>query len=74
MPNKRYERRELTHKWEDIRPLLKDSAHVTYEIIRPVVLFGVSPKECAEETGVSKSSIIATLGARRSGMACHHSL
>ncbi len=27
MPKKRYERRELTHKWEDFRPLLKDSAH-----------------------------------------------
>src|SRR6266849_3175492 len=57
MPNNRYERRELTHNWDEIRPLLKDSAHITYEIIRPVLLFGVSPKERAEETGMSKSSI-----------------
>src|SRR6266567_8585405 len=57
MPKKRYERRELSHNWEDIRPLLKDSAQITYEVIRPVVLFGVSPKERAEETGISKSSI-----------------
>jgi hypothetical protein len=48
----RYERRELSHDWEDIRPLLKDSALITYEVIRPVVVFGVSPKECAEETGM----------------------
>jgi transposase len=57
MPKTRYERRELSHKWEDIHPLLKDSAQITYEVIRPVVLFGVSPKERAEETGLSKSSI-----------------
>jgi glycerol-3-phosphate dehydrogenase len=44
MPKQRYSRRELTHSWEEIRPLLKDSAQITYEIIRPVVLFGVSPK------------------------------
>src|SRR5258708_2476342 len=53
----KYERRELSHNWEDIRPLLKDTAQITYEIIRPVLLFGVSPKERAEETGMSKSSI-----------------
>jgi len=53
----RYERRELSHDWNDIRPLLKDSTQITYEVIRPVLLFGVSPKERAEETGISKSSI-----------------
>jgi len=57
MPKQRYSRRELTHSWEEIRPLLKDSAQITYEIIRPVVLFGVSPKERSEETGMSKSAI-----------------
>jgi hypothetical protein len=45
MPKHRYSRCELTHNWEDIHPLLKDSAQITYEIIRPVVLFGVSPKK-----------------------------
>ncbi len=57
MPKNRYERRELTHSWEDIRPLLKDSTQTTYEIIRPVLLFGISPKERSAETGMSKSSI-----------------
>jgi hypothetical protein len=36
MPNNRYERREPSHNWGDIRPLLKDSAQITYEIIRPI--------------------------------------
>ena len=53
----KYERRELSHNWEDIRSLLKDSIQITYEVIRPVLLFGVSPKERSEETGISKSSI-----------------
>jgi putative transposase len=57
MPKNRYPRRELSHNWDDIRPLLKDSTQITYEIIRPVILFGVSPKERSEETGMSKSSI-----------------
>lgn len=53
----KYERCELSHNWDEIRPLLKDSAQITYETIRPILLFGVSPKERAEETGMSKSSI-----------------
>ena len=57
MPKNRYPRRELSHNWDEIRPLLKDSTQITYEIIRPVILFGVSPKERSEETGMSKSSI-----------------
>lgn len=57
MPKNRYPRRELSHNWDDIRPLLKDSTQITYEIIRPVILFGQTPKERSEETGMSKSSI-----------------
>jgi hypothetical protein len=37
MPKRRYEQREPTHDWQH-RPLLKDTAQITYEIIRPVVL------------------------------------
>src|SRR5437660_4213835 len=57
MPKQRYERREPTHDWSQIRPLLKDPTQIQYEILRPIVLFGVSPKERAAETGVSKSSL-----------------
>ncbi len=38
MPTHRYQRREPTHDWQQIRPLLKDQAQVTYELIRPVIL------------------------------------
>jgi putative transposase len=59
MPKQRYGRREPTHEWSQIRPLLKDPIQLQYEILRPIVLFGVGPKERAEETGVSKSSLYA---------------
>ncbi len=59
MPKQRYERREPTHEWSQIRPLLKDPVQIQYEILRPVVLFGVSPKERATETGVSKTTLYA---------------
>jgi hypothetical protein len=45
MPKRRYERREPTHDWQQIRPLLKDMAQINYEVIRPVVLWGQTPME-----------------------------
>jgi putative transposase len=57
MPKQRYERREPTHEWSQIRPLLKDPMQIQYEILRPIVLFGVSPQERAVETGVSKTTL-----------------
>ncbi|MBA2679588.1 MAG: helix-turn-helix domain-containing protein [Ktedonobacteraceae bacterium] len=59
MPKQRYERREPTHDWSQIRPLLKDPIQIQYEILRPIVLFGISPQERAAETGISKSSLYA---------------
>jgi transposase InsO family protein len=57
MPKRRYESREPTHEWQQIRPLLKDTVQMTYEIIRPVLLWGQTPKERGEETGVSPRTI-----------------
>lgn len=57
MPKRRYESHEPTHDWEQIRPLLKDTAQITYEIIRPVILWGQTPKERGEETGMSARTI-----------------
>ena len=57
MPKRRYERREPTHEWSQIRPHLKDAAQIKYELIRPVILFGVSAKERAAETGEPRSTI-----------------
>lgn len=57
MPKRRYELREPTHEWSQIRPHLKDAAQIKYELIRPVILFGVSAKERAAETGEPRSTI-----------------
>ena len=35
MPKRRYEQREPTHDWQQIRPFLKDFAQITYEVIGP---------------------------------------
>ena len=40
-----------------IRPLLKDSAQIKYELIRPVILWGVNVKERAAETGEPRTTI-----------------
>jgi hypothetical protein len=49
MPKHRYQRREPTHDWQQIRPLLKDQVQITYAVIRPVILFGVNPTERSDE-------------------------
>jgi putative transposase len=57
MPKRRYEHREPTHEWLQIRPHLKDMAQIKYELIRPVILWGVSAKERAIETREPRSTI-----------------
>ena len=57
MPKRRYERREPSHDWQQIQPLLKDPAQIQYEILRLVVLWGQTPKERGAETGVSPRTI-----------------
>ncbi len=57
MPKRRYERQTPTHEWSQIRPLLKDAAQIKYELIRPVILWGVNVKERAAETGEPRSTI-----------------
>lgn len=57
MPTRRYAQHEPTHEWQRIRPLLHDAAQLTYEIIRPIVLFGTSATERAAETGMARRTI-----------------
>ena len=57
MPRQRFERHEPTHDWRQLRSLLKDSAQITYEIIRPVILGWETPKERSAETGMPKRTI-----------------
>jgi hypothetical protein len=57
MPRHRYEHREPTHDWQQLRTLLKDPTQLTYEVIRPVILGWETPKERAAETGVASRTI-----------------
>src|SRR2546423_13658021 len=57
MPRQRFERHESTHDWHQLRSLLKDSAQITYEIIRPVILGWETPKERSAETGMPQRTI-----------------
>jgi hypothetical protein len=38
MSKRRSEHREPTHDWQQIQPLLKDTAQINDEVIRPVIL------------------------------------
>lgn len=53
---------EPTHDWQQIRSLLKDAAQIDYEVIRPVILWGQTPKERGMETGVSPRTCAGYLG------------
>src|SRR5258706_10276390 len=57
MPKQRFERNAPTHKWQQLRPLLKDPTQLTYEIIRPVILGWETPKERSVETGMPQRTI-----------------
>ncbi len=57
MPKQRFERNAPTHKWQQLRPLLKDPTQLTYEIIRPVILGWETPKERSAETGMPQRTI-----------------
>ena len=57
MPKRRYVRREPSHEWPQVQPLLTDPAQIQYEIIRPILLWGMTPKERGAETGVSPRTI-----------------
>jgi Integrase core domain. len=57
MPKRRYQRREPTQDWQQLRLLLKDSAQITYELIRPVILWGQTPKERGKETDMSPRTV-----------------
>src|SRR5260370_35289438 len=57
MPKQRFERNAPTHKWQQLRPLLKDPTQLTYEIIRPVILGWATPKERSMETGMPQRTI-----------------
>ena len=57
MANRRLARIIPTDSWPELQPLLLFPDQEVYEVIRPVVLFGFTPLERAQETGVSARSI-----------------
>ena len=52
MPYRKRPRIEPTEDWSQLRLPLAWPEQVGYELIRPVVLFGLSPGERAKQTGV----------------------
>src|SRR5215208_5700070 len=48
---------EPTDDWHQIALLVREPGQRSYELIRPVVLFGQSPAERAAETGLSERSV-----------------
>jgi DNA-directed RNA polymerase specialized sigma24 family protein len=57
MANRRRARIIPTDSWPELQPLLLFPDQEDYEVIRPVVLFGFTPLERSQETGVSARSI-----------------
>ena len=51
MPKQRYQQKAPTHDWQQIRPLLNDPAHITYEMLRYVIVWGEALKERAAVDG-----------------------
>src|SRR5688572_19823614 len=57
MANRRRARIIPTEYWPELQPLLLFPDQEAYEVIRPVVLFGFTPLERSQETGVSARTI-----------------
>ncbi len=53
----RGERIEPTHEWRQLEFRVRSDGQRTYELIRPVVLFGHSPAERAAETGAAARTL-----------------
>lgn len=52
MPLRKRPRIEPTEDWSQLQLRIVWPEQVTYELIRPVVLFGFSPAERAKQTGI----------------------
>jgi len=68
MPKRRHERHEPTHEWQQIQLLLKDTAQINYEVIRPLWtprrlmldVFGqskVSKKRAERQTSLEQANL-----------------
>jgi hypothetical protein len=57
MPPRKRTKVEPTDGWEQLKLLIDTPEQLTYELIRPVVLFGRSPAQRARETGTASRTI-----------------
>src|SRR5690349_18096220 len=57
MPARQRQRIEPTDEWQQLELLARAPGQRTYELIRPVVLFGRSPAERAAETGAAERTL-----------------
>lgn len=62
MPSRKRAKIEPTEDWNQLQLRFVSPEQVSYELIRPVVLFGRSPAERALETGVSRRTIYRKAG------------
>src|SRR5258708_30428018 len=57
MPPHKRSKVEPTDDWEQLKLLVDPPEQLSYELIRPVVLFGRSPAQRAKETGTAQRTI-----------------
>jgi len=57
VPVPKRERVEPTEDWQQLRLLVGSPAQETYELLRPIVLFGMPPAERAEQTGLAERTV-----------------
>ena len=57
MPRATRQRREPTDDWQQLQLLTRFPEQLTYELIRPVVLFGHAPAERARQTGAPQRTL-----------------
>jgi putative transposase len=63
MPKAKRERRERTDNWEQIQRWCQFPEQRLYESIRPVTLYGMTPAEQAQETGMAQQTLRRTADA-----------
>ncbi len=57
MPPTKRTQRDATEDWEQLRLYVASPQQETYELLRPIVLFGRTPAERARETGVAERTL-----------------
>ncbi len=62
MPAPRRAKSEPTEDWSQLQRRFTWPEQASYELIRPVVLFGRSPAERAQQTGISRRTIYRKVG------------